>query len=807
MGHAEHPRSQPGLSALASAGILGLLLPGCGAQSPAAPVPIDAGAGMTTEATAPAPAAPGPQYVVNRAPLQPTAFLALPIGSVRATGWLLEQMQLQVAGLSGHAEDIYVENGPTSQWLGGPELILEAERAPYYVRAITALAYVLGDATLEARAQKWIDWAVASQTADGNFGPAGLDPADWWPRMLILRAVEDVYDATGDAKLLDFLQKYFAYQAANPIVGTDIDPWAAPRMEDDAMVALFTYNRVPSLSPSQFLPLFDALRGDTTDWIGDFNAQTFVVNADTPVPTHNVNVAMGLKAPAVYWQKSGLASDRAAYANGVAFILGANNQPEGMPSGDEILHGPGSTEGVELCGVVDSIASHAYTMLTFGQATTGDLLEEIAFNALPAANNKKMTGINYFAIPNEPEAIQGPSGFPEDYPNSMTMSWQAGFPCCRFNWHMGWPRFTESTWAATPDGGLAALTYAPTVVTAKVAGGLTVSFTEDTTYPFEEQIRLTLHASSPARFPLTVRIPAWTTGASVTVNGSADAGPVTPGSLHTIAARTWNDGDAVVLDFPMSLATTAQVNGSVSVHRGPLVYSLQIGETWTETTPNTVDGIDFGEYAITASTPWNYALLVDGADVASSFQVVKRPMPTNPFVQATTPVVLTATGRAVPGWGLRSDVVRAEEVPSSPLRPEDAPGPDVSLTLVPFGAETLRITEFPVLGTRERAKAGDGRDRDELTLLELYAPWCAACAVVRPRVDLAETRLGARAKVVRVDVDAAPEVALRWNVDALPSFVVLRGDHAVAKRTGVASTDELVELVNRASAASVTTRP
>ena len=130
----------------------------------------------------------------------------------------------------------------------------------------------------------------------------------------------------------------------------------------------------------------------------------------------------------------------------------------------------------------------------------------------------------------------------------------------------------------------------------------------------------------------------------------------------------------------------------------------------------------------------------------------------------------------------------------------------MSLTLVPFGAETLRITEFPVLGTRERAKAGDAAD-PELTLLELYAPWCAACAVVRPRVDLAETRLGARAKVVRVDVDAAPEVALRWNVDALPSFVVLRGDRAVAKRTGVASTDELVELVNRASAASVTTRP
>src|SRR5208337_4325914 len=229
---------------------------------------------------------------------------------------------LQVAGLSGHAEDIYAENGPTSQWLGGRGD--DGERGPYYVRAVTALAYVLGDAALQAKAQKWIDWAVASQTPDGDFGPAGLSTRDWWPRMLVLRAIEDVHDATGDPKLLDFLGKYFAYQAESPIQGRNIDLWATPRMADDAMVALYAYDRLPSLSGSTFLPLMDALRADTTDWIGDFNSQSLPITLATPMPSHNVNVAMGLKAPAVYWQRSGVASDRAAYASGVDFLLRDN---------------------------------------------------------------------------------------------------------------------------------------------------------------------------------------------------------------------------------------------------------------------------------------------------------------------------------------------------------------------------------------------------------------------------------------------------------------------------------------------------
>jgi thiol-disulfide isomerase/thioredoxin len=746
------------------------------------------------------PPPPGPQYPVNRPPLQPTPFVALPIGSVRGAGWLLRQMRAQASGLSGHAEHLYTENGPTNQWLGGKGD--NWERGPYYVRAVTALAYVLGDDTLKANVGKWIDWAVASQTPDGNFGPPSLDADDWWPRMLMLEAIEDVFDATGDAKLLAFLGKYFQYQAAHPTRGSD--SWARARMQENAMAAIHMYDRSPGFAADQLTKLLGAVRAATTDWIGDFNAKSLV---DTPADfvTHNVNLAMAWKAPAVYWQVSGVAADRVAYAAGLGYVLAQNNQPVGLPSGDEVLHGSGSTEGFETCGVVDSIASHAYALRVFGDPKTGDLVETIAFNALAAATNRAMTGIDYYTLPNEPEAIHGTSKFPEDYSNGMTMSWQSGFPCCRFNWHLGWPTLTQATWAATPDGGLAALVYAPTVVTAKVAGGQTVSFEETTDYPFSERITLTFHGAE-AGFPLTVRIPAWAASPSVSVNGQAEAVAVAPASFHALSHRVWNEGDTVVIELPMPISTSAQINGSVSVHRGPIVYALEIGESWRKTTANTVDGIDFGEYEVTPTTPWNYAVRVDAANPSASFKVVTRPMPDDPFVQATTPVTLQASGRLVPGWGLRTDAVLAQEVPASPVQ---AAGPDVPLTLVPFGAETLRISELPVLAPTQttaadrRAPRGAGA---KTKLVELYASWCAACAQARQSLDAAVQRLGRAVDVVRVNVDEAPELALRWQVAELPTFLVTRDDDLLARHVGAASADALVELVEHARAHRPPTR-
>jgi hypothetical protein len=144
----------------------------------------------------------------NRPPLAQAAFARLPFGAVRADGWLAEQLRLSAEGLTGHLMEIWEDVGPNSGWLGGTGE--NWERGPYYVRGLIALAHSRADERLRALAQPWIEWTLASQQADGMFGPA--DNLDWWARMPMLEALRWHFEATGDARIPPFLLRYARHQ-------------------------------------------------------------------------------------------------------------------------------------------------------------------------------------------------------------------------------------------------------------------------------------------------------------------------------------------------------------------------------------------------------------------------------------------------------------------------------------------------------------------------------------------------------------------------------------------------------------------
>ncbi len=75
-------------------------------------------------------------------------------------------------------------------------------------------------------------------------------------------------------------------------------------------------------------------------------------------------------------------------------------------------------------------------------------------------------------------------------------------------------------------------------------------------------------------------------------------------------------------------------------------------------------------------------------------------------------------------------------------------------------------------------------DWPEYMLVEFWARWCGFCRMVEPVVnDLASWRAG-RLKIVRVDVDAEPELARRFMVKATPSFVMFRNGTQIARLDG-----------------------
>lgn len=628
----------------------------------------------------------GQNYIRNRAPLAETPFIALPVGSVKADGWLLKQLQLQKSGLTGNAETLYNspnDLGPGNDWLGGAGD--SWERAPYYTKGLVALAYVMGDQELITKSQKWINWSLDNQRRNGYFGPLGNN--DWWARMPMLYAIRDYYDATNDSRVIPFFTQYFQYQLANIDI-QKLSSWGRSRAGDNIDIIFWLYNRT---GEAFLLDLADKLKNQAYDWTDIYTNNRFNYFGTDFQPKHNVNVPQAMKMPVVYYQKSQLQEDKDAYFHGRNHLLCDHGQPMGMQTGHEMLAGKSSMSGLELCSVVEQMQTNEIVQMITGDASVGDQLEKITYNALPGALTNDIKGMSYYQQANQVISKFGYYGFGQNYDNGNMPGPFSGYGCCRFDFHMGWPYFVKSMWAATADNGLAAMAYGPSSVTAKVENGVEITIKEDTNYPFDEILTFKLTTPKTVAFPLKLRIPGWCKSPEVKVNGEIKTG-VLAGEFYTIN-RTWSNSDIVTLSLPMHIQVNDEVNNSVSIQRGPMVYSLKIDENWTVRSDF---GNGFSESEVTPNSPWNYALIIDKKNPEATIQINKKSMPENPFVQSTAPVTMKIIARKVPNWDYSFNGIIATDPPFGPI---DTTEPIETVTLVPYGSGWLRVTALPIVGT------------------------------------------------------------------------------------------------------------
>jgi uncharacterized protein len=103
--------------------------------------------------------------------------------------------------------------------------------------------------------------------------------------------------------------------------------------------------------------------------------------------------------------------------------------------------------------------------------------------------------------------------------------------------------------------------------------GVRATLIQTSDYPFTDVVLFDLKADHPHEFGLHLRIPAWTTGASVSVNGQRQAIDLTRGAFATLR-RQWKTGDRIELYLPMTARLEAidpQHPDIVALMHGPLV--------------------------------------------------------------------------------------------------------------------------------------------------------------------------------------------------------------------------------------------
>ena len=270
------------------------------------------------------------------------------------------------------------------------------------------------------------------------------------------------------------------------------------------------------------------------------------------------------------------------------------------------------------------------------------------------------------------------------------------------NFPQGYPKMlNRMVYSSTPDAGIAISILGPVSASVPVVNGTIALVNVSTAYPFSDTVNVNI-LGAPLGTPFYIRIPSWATKATLSVTWGPSSILESPidvggfnGTMYKLPLNLPASPVTITLATNPSIRISRWFNGSVAVHRGALLYSLQLPENITVLDKHPFDSQDW-QVSSPAGTPWNMALVISDfsvPEISLKYEALGAPGDV-PFAPASLTSRITAKARQVHAWGM--ELGAAGPLPASPVC--GAPGSCgdlVDVTLVPHGTTLLRISEFP----------------------------------------------------------------------------------------------------------------
>jgi uncharacterized protein len=221
----------------------------------------------------------------------------------------------------------------------------------------------------------------------------------------------------------------------------------------------------------------------------------------------------------------------------------------------------GEGELGETCATAYQLRNYESLLRLTGDPKYGDLIERTVYNGLFAAQSPEGDEIRYYT----------PFEGQREY-------FRIEYMCCPGNYRRIISELPGMIYYSTDDGGIAVNLFAESNATLEVSGNTKMIVSQQTEYPSNGKIEISLTPDTDTEFPVKIRIPVWAKKPKVFINNQIYDGEIETGSFLSIN-RKWKRNDKITLDFPMEFRFVKgrQRNaGRVAIMRGPVIYGLNL---------------------------------------------------------------------------------------------------------------------------------------------------------------------------------------------------------------------------------------
>ena len=482
---------------------------------------------------------------------------------------------------------------------------------------LEAVGYSLAthpDAELEAQADEIIELIAAAQGPDGYLNTffTAVRPGQRWTNLRdlhelycaghLIEAAVAYYQGTGKRKLLDVMCRYADYIAT--VFGPEPDQKRGYPGHPEIELALVRLYRVTGRARYLHLSKFFVDERGTRPHYYDREARARGEDpagwhhrdyrySQSHVPVREQEAVEGHAVRAVYLY-SGMAdvaaetgdetllaacerlwknlTERRMYVTG---SLGSAAFSEGCTYDYDL---PNDTAYAETCAAIGLVFWMHRMVQATGDSRYADTMERALYNGV--LSGVSLDGGRFFyANPLEvvPEAYaERPDLFGRSSTTATRQPW-FDCACCPPNVARLMASLGEYIYSTSPGAAYVHL-YTPSCVVLDI-DGQNVTLEQETDYPWDGHVRLTITPDRAATFGLALRLPEWCPAATVEVNGAAFEPNQVSGYL--VIEREWAAGDLVTYSMAMpamrlhSHPAVRATAGMVALQRGPLVYCLE----------------------------------------------------------------------------------------------------------------------------------------------------------------------------------------------------------------------------------------